>query len=544
MILGGGSAVFCMNQPNHVQLLDTTLRDGEQTRHVSFSTSEKVGIAEALLGSLKVDRIEVASAGVSEGEREAVTRITEWATGEGHLDKVEVLGFVDGSRSADWLVGSGARVMNLLTKGSERHCRGQLGKSLEEHLEDIRRTVESALERALRVNVYLEDWSNGYRDSRDYVFGLVEGLQGTGIAHVMLPDTLGVMMPEEVHAALSDMIARFPDQPFDFHPHNDYGLATANAMAAVRAGVRAIHCTVNCLGERAGNVSLAEVAVVLRDKLGVRLAIDETKIAALSRMVENFSGKRVADNAPVVGADVFTQTSGIHADGDRKGGLYQSRLSPERFARERTYALGKMSGKASLKKNLDELGIRLSAEDQAEVLKRIVKLGDSKATITAEDLPFIIADVLETKHYQHIELLSCSVTSGLDLESTVSIRATVNGDVRKASGSGNGGFDAFIDAVEKVLPEELVFPELIDYELRIPRGGSTSALTEVLITWRDGDQTFRTRGVNANQVFAGINATLRMLNVLLHQAAEAEAGTAATERRVVTERVAEATKAE
>jgi (R)-citramalate synthase len=513
-----------MTDTNHVQLLDTTLRDGEQTRHVSFSTSEKVSIAEALLGSLKVDRIEVASAAVSEGERGAVTRIIEWAACEGHVDQVEVLGFVDERRSADWIVGTGGRVMNLLTKGSERHCRMQLGKTLEQHLEGIRGTVAYARDRGLSVNVYLEDWSNGYRDSPDYVFALVEGLQGTGVGHVMLPDTLGIMAPEEVYSGLSDMIARFPEQQFDFHPHNDYGLATANSMAAVRAGVRTIHCTVNCLGERAGNVSLAEVAVAVRDKLGMTLTIDEAKIVALSRMVENFSGKRVAENAPVIGADVFTQTSGIHADGDHKANLYQTPLSPERFDRTRSYALGKMSGKASLKKNLEEMDIRLSAEDQAEVLKRIVELGDFKATITVEDLPFIIADVLETKDYQHIELLNCSITSGLDLESTASIRARVDGELRKSSGSGNGGFDAFIDAVRKILPDSLDFPALVDYELRIPKGGSTSALTEVLITWKADGRTFRTRGVNANQVFAGINATLRMLNMRLHQAAEASPG--------------------
>jgi D-citramalate synthase len=510
-----------MTPENHVQLLDTTLRDGEQTRHVSFSTSEKVSIAEALLGSLRVDRIEVASAAVSEGEKEAVSRITEWASSEGHLEQVEVLGFVDGDRSAAWIESAGGRVLNLLTKGSERHCRMQLGKTIAQHLEDVRATVACALGRGLRVNVYLEDWSNGFRDSRDYVLEMVEGLQGTGIARVMLPDTLGVMIPEEVQAAISEMIRAFPEQPFDFHPHNDYGLATANAMAAVRAGVRTIHCTINCLGERAGNVSLAEVAVVLRDRMGMELSIDETKIVALSRMVESFSGKRVAENAPVIGADVFTQTSGIHADGDRKGDLYQTLLSPERFDRKRTYALGKMSGKASLKKNLEELDIRLSQEDQAEVLRRIVKLGDSKATITAEDLPFIIADVLESKDYRHITLLSCSVTSGLDLESTVSIRVELNGEIHKASGSGNGGFDAFMDAVRKVLPHGVTLPELVDYELRIPRGGSTAALTEVSITWKDGERTFRTRGVNANQVFAGIEATLRMLNVRLHRLAEA-----------------------
>jgi D-citramalate synthase len=505
-----------MQSSNHVQLLDTTLRDGEQTRHVSFSTSEKVTIAEALLGSLRVDRIEVASAGVSEGEREAVTRITEWAESEGHLERVEVLGFVDGKKSVDWIASAGGRVLNLLTKGSERHCRMQLRKTLPQHLEGVRSTVAYALDRDLGVNVYLEDWSNGIRDSRDYVLGMIEGLQGTGIARVMLPDTLGVMVPEEVHAAIADMIASFPDQAYDFHPHNDYGLATANAMAAVRAGVRTIHCTINCLGERAGNVSLAEVAVVLRDRMGMDLSIDETKIVALSRLVENFSGKRVAENAPVIGTDVFTQTSGIHADGDRKGDLYQTLLSPERFDRKRTYALGKMSGKASLKKNLDELDISLSPEDEAEVLERIVELGDTKATITSEDLPFIIADVLERKDYKHIILLSCSVTSGLDLESTVSIRVELNGEIHKSSGSGNGGFDAFIDAVRKVLPGDMTLPELVDYELRIPRGGSTSALTEVSITWKDGDRTFRTRGVDANQVFAGIEATLRMLNVRLH----------------------------
>ena len=511
-----------MSASNHVQLLDTTLRDGEQTRHVSFSASEKVSIAEALLDDLHVDRIEVASAGVSQGESQAVSRISEWAASKGYADRVEVLGFVDGRRSADWIARTGGRVLNLLTKGSERHCRTQLGRTLAQHLEDVRRTVAYALERGLRVNAYLEDWSNGYRDSPDYVYALVEGLQGTGVEHVMLPDTLGVMMPEEVHAGLSDMASRFPEQTFDFHPHNDYGLATANAIAAVRAGVRTIHCTVNCLGERAGNVSLADVAVVLRDKLGMTLSIDEAQLIRVSEMVESFSGKWVAHNAPVTGAEVFTQTSGIHADGDRKGELYHTRLSPERFGRKRVYALGKMSGKASLEKNLERLGIQLTAEERTKVLERIVSLGDTKATITLEDLPLIIADVLETKAYEQIELLSCTVTSGLNLESTVSLKARVNGEIHQASGSGNGGFDAFIDAIRKVLPASLAFPELVDYELRIPKGGRTSAFTEVLITWADGARTFRTRGVHANQVFAGVAAALRMLNMMLQQGADVQ----------------------
>lgn len=506
--------------PVKVELLDVTLRDGEQTRGVSFSQAEKVTIAKALLGSLRVDRIEVASAGISEGEQEAVCSISEWALESGLLDRVEILGFVDRKRSVDWIRSAGARVLNLLAKGSEKHCRQQLRKDLDEHLSDISRTVNYAQEQDLDVNVYLEDWSNGYSDKPDYVYRLLEGMQGLGINHFMLPDTLGVMTPDQVFNSLQDMATRFPDYRFDFHPHNDYGLATANVMAAVKAGIRSIHCTINCLGERAGNVSLPEVVVVLKDKMGVSLSVDETKIYALSQMVENFSGKQVPDNAPVIGADVFTQTSGIHADGDHKGGLYQTELSPDRFDRKQTYALGKMSGKASLQKNLDELGISLSDEDRAKVLERIVKLGDTKSTITVEDLPFVIADTLESKNYKHIELLNCSITSGLDLESTVSIRVELKGEIHKSSGSGNGGFDAFIVAVRNVFESSGVdfdFPELVDYQIRIPKTGHSSALTECFITWRDGNKTFKTRGVSANQVFAGIGATLRMLNMKLHQ---------------------------
>jgi len=501
----------------HIRLMDTTLRDGEQTQGVSFSVNEKVNIARALLQSLKVDRIEVASACVSEGEKEAVAHICEWAASEGLDDCVEVLGFVDYKRSVDWITSAGGKVVNLLAKGSEKHCREQLGKDLESHINDITRTVEYAREQGLKVNMYLEDWSSGYQNSKDYVFGLVSGTQHLGINHYLLPDTLGLFAPNEVFDALTEMQQQFPKVEFDFHPHNDYGLATANVYAAINAGINNIHCTMNCLGERAGNASLAEVAVMVKDKLGFEISIDESRITVLSRMVENFSGKWIAANTPVVGADVFTQTAGIHADGDLKGNLYVSRLSPERFARKRKYALGKMSGKASIANNLEELGISLSPEDRAKVLERVVALGDSKHVITSEDLPFIIADVMESKEYQHIELQNCLINTGLDVESTASLLVTIDGDEYQSSGAGNGGFDAFMDAIEKVLSEKsFVMPLLADYEVHIPRGGKTDALTECIITWQTDAQEFKTRGVDSNQVLAAVKATLRMINIMLH----------------------------
>ena len=500
----------------NIKIVDVTLRDGEQTQGVSFSQSEKVTIAKALLHSLKVDRIEVASAGISDGEHEAVSRITEWARDEGHLEQVEILGFSDHKRSVDWIESAGGKVINLLTKGSEKHCREQLRMTLDQHLEGIEQTITYAKERGLLVNVYLEDWSNGYADNPQYVYDMMESMCRLPIEHVMLPDTLGVMSPLEVFDSLSDMMKRFPDCRFDFHPHNDYGLGTANCMAAARAGVSSIHCTVNCLGERAGNASLAEVCLVLKDKLAIELSVDESEIYHLSQMIENFSGKTVADNAPVVGADVFTQTAGIHADGDQKAGLYKTRLSPDRFNRSHTYALGKMSGKASLQKNLEALGISLSKEDQAKVLEKVVSLGDSKAVITSEDLPLIIADVLESRGERHLELLNCSITSVFGLDSHVSISVRLFEKVYKATGTGNGGFDAFIEAIEEVLGKhDITVPELLDYQVRIPKGGTTSALVECFITWQVDGRKVRTRGVDANQVFAGIQATLRMVNMQL-----------------------------
>ena len=502
----------------HIQLMDTTLRDGEQTRGVSFTPDEKINIAKALLQKLGVDRIEIASATVSAGEKAAVTSINQWAAEEGYQSQVEILGFVDHKRSVDWIRDTEGQVINLLTKGSELHCRRQLNKTLDEHLSDIHRTIEYALASSLNVNVYLEDWSNGYKNSPEYVFKLMDALDNTGVGHFLLPDTLGVMGSDEVFTAMKDMLERYPGTHFDFHPHNDYGLATANVMAAVRAGINSIHCTINCLGERAGNASLAEVAVVLKDKMGMQVSINEQHINDLSRMVETFSGKWVSTNTPIVGQDVFTQTAGIHADGDQKGGLYESELRPTRFDRKRSYALGKMSGKASLQKNLEALDLSLSEDAQKKVLKRIVELGDLKQTITLDDLPFIIADVMESNDYQHIKLLDCSISSSLDMESTVSIQVEMEDGVHEDTGSGNGGFDAFINAINQIMEKKnYTLPKLQDYEIRIPKGGETNALTECIITWQTQGKNLRTRGVHVNQVYAAVQAALKVINLQLHE---------------------------
>ena len=176
-----------------------------------------------------------------------------------------------------------------------------------------------------------------------------------------------------------------------------------------------------------------------------------------------------------------------------------------------------MSGKASIVNNLEELGISLSEEDQAKVLQRVVALGDSKHLITAEDLPFIIADVMESKEYQYLEIKKCDISTGLDRGSSVSLEVTINGEEFGGNGSGNGGFDAFMDAITKILAKiGFAMPALKDYEVHIPRGGKTDALTECIITWESEEQEFKTRGVDSNQVMAAVKATSRMVNMQMH----------------------------
>src|SRR5262245_50217761 len=177
----------------HIEIMDTTLRDGEQTNGVSFSAIEKLTIAQLLLTEVKVDRIEIASARVSEGEFEAVKKITKWAAANDYLNKVEVLTFVDKDVSINWMMKAGAKVMNLLTKGSLNHLKYQLKKKPEEHFADIANVVALATKKGIQVNVYLEDWSNGMRHSKDYVLQYLEFIKTQPIKRVMLPDTLGVL---------------------------------------------------------------------------------------------------------------------------------------------------------------------------------------------------------------------------------------------------------------------------------------------------------------------------------------------------------------
>jgi len=363
----------------HIEIMDTTLRDGEQTSGVSFSASEKLTIAQLLLTEVKVDRIEVASARVSEGEFQAVKKIIDWAKTKGFINKVEVLTFVDGDTSVNWMLQTGARVMNLLTKGSLNHLTHQLKKTPEQHFKEVGDVIDLAVKNNIDCNIYLEDWSNGMRHSQEYVFQYLDFLATQPIKRILLPDTLGILIPAETREYISAIVKRYPNIHFDFHAHNDYDLGIANVLEAVNAGAKGLHLTVNGMGERAGNAPLASAIAVLNDFVpGIKTSVIEKSLYSASRLVETFSGLRIPMNKPVVGENVFTQTAGIHADGDKKKNLYFNDLMPERFGRQRKYALGKTSGKANIENNLLQLGIELSDADLKKVTQRIINWATKK----------------------------------------------------------------------------------------------------------------------------------------------------------------------
>jgi D-citramalate synthase len=500
-----------------LEIMDTTLRDGEQTSGVSFNAPEKLNIAKILLEEVKVDRIEVASARVSEGELEAVQKITEWARENNYLESVEILGFIDKNASLDWISDAGGKVVNLLAKGSLKHVTEQLRKTPEEHLADLEAAIEYATSKGIISNLYLEDWSNGMIHSPEYVYFLADALKDTNLKRLMLPDTLGILNHEQTYEFCSKMLERYPDLHIDFHAHNDYDLSTANVYASVRAGVQGIHTTVNGLGERAGNVPISSVMGILNDHLKVENNVDESKLTKISRLVESFSGIRVPENKPLIGENVYTQTCGVHADGDSKSNLYFNDLMPERFGRTRKYALGKTSGKANIKKNLEELGLNLDLEATKKVTQRIIELGDKKETVTTEDLPYIISDVLGgIDLHQPIKVKSYALTLANGLRPIANIIIEINGEDYEESSIGDGQYDAFMKALWKIYTEHLgrERPILTDYIVTIPPGGKTDALVEAVITWEFNEREFKTKALEADQTEAAIKATEKMLNII------------------------------
>ncbi len=332
----------------------------------------------------------------------------------------------------------------------------------------------------------------------------------------MLPDTLGILNPHSVWRYCRRMINRYPGLHFDFHGHNDYDLSVANTMVAAEVGVKGVHLTMNGLGERAGNASLASVIAVFHDQLKLKTTINEEAINRVSRIVESYSGQVISANQPIVGDNVFTQCAGIHADGDNKNNLYYNDLFPERFGRVREYALGKLSGKSNIRKNIEALGIELDEADMLKVTNRVIELGDKKEIITQDDLPYIISDVLKNNEKERrIKILSFAFVLTKGLRPSATVKVEIDGQAHEWTAPGDGQYHAFSKALYKIYTRlGKPTPTLTNYAVYIPPGGRTDALVQTVITWEFNGKTFKTRGLDADQTEAAVKATEKMLNMI------------------------------
>ncbi len=496
-----------------MKIFDTTLRDGEQTNNVCFSPKEKLIIAENLLNNLCVDYIEIGSCRVSKNEQESISLISDYALKNGFIDRISVLSFTDYNKSIDSILGTPCRKINLLTKGSRKHCEIQLKKKLSEHIADIEKTLEYAEKNNIQYSVYLEDWSRGIQDDFEYVNEITQFLSTTNVKSIILCDTLGILNPWKTSELVEKMQNVFPTINFDFHCHNDYGLAVANSLYAAMSGIKCIHGTINGIGERAGNTNLIDFVVAARDHLNFNINIKEDKFHNISSLVERFSGKKIGHNAPIVGRDVFTQTAGIHADGDNKGNLYKSKLSPDRFNRTTEYSLGKMSGKSNLEIHLKNMGILLTDDQKALVLQKIIEISDSKNIITSYDLPFIISDVVGTGNEPEFKVLECIITSSTNLLPVANVKIMYKNKEYFMNSSGNGGYDAFMNCLKKIAQNcDIIIPKLIDFEVSIPQGGQTNALVETVIIWENNVKTI---GISSDQIMSSIKATEKAINLFI-----------------------------
>ncbi|APW98511.1 2-isopropylmalate synthase [Halobiforma lacisalsi AJ5] len=482
-----------------VRLLDTTLRDGEQAPGVSLSPDEKVDVARSLERA-GVSVVEAGSACTGAGERRAISRVTDL-----DLD-ARVTSFCRGlERDVDLALECDVDGVHVVVPASDRHVESKVGTSLEDNLATTAELVEYATDHDLWVEVIGED---GSRADLDYLEALGERALEAGADRFCFADTVGHAGPERTATA----VARLAELgPVSAHTHDDLGLGVANALAAVSAGADLVHCTVDGLGERAGNVALEEVAIALEHVYGVE-TVDLEQLYDLAQVVSRATGVQLPPNKAVVGENAFTHESGIHTDGTLKDDKMYEPYPPETVGRERRLALGKHTGRAGVEAALEEHGVEATDDEVAEIATRVTELGDRGRRVTDADLLAIAEDVTGDDRERVVELCDLNATSGGAVP-TASVRLDVDGEERVASGTGSGPVDAAVSAVREALGSQ-ADAELESYHVDAVTGG-TDAVVTVEVTMVRNDRSVTVARSEADITRASVEAMVDALDRLL-----------------------------
>ncbi|MBA4342561.1 MAG: 2-isopropylmalate synthase [Methylibium sp.] len=496
-------------------IFDTTLRDGEQSPGASMTKDEKLRIARQL-ERMRVDVIEAGFAASSNGDFEAVKAIAD-AVRESTICSLARANDRDISRAAEALKGAARSRIHTFIATSELHMEKKLRMTREQVLEQAKLAVRFARNLTGDVEFSPED---GYRSDMDFLARVVEAVIAEGAGTINIPDTVGYAVPELYGNFIKTLREKVPNSDkaiWSVHCHNDLGMAVANSLAGVQiGGARQIECTINGLGERAGNCSLEEVVMAIktrRDYFGLDVGIDASQIVPASRLVSQTTGFVVQPNKAVVGANAFAHASGIHQDGVLKArDTYEIMRAEDVGWSANKIVLGKLSGRNAFKQRLQELGIELESETEVNAaFVRFKDLADRKNEIFDEDIIALVMDESVTSEQEHFRLLSLSQRSETGERPHASVVFSAGGVEHRAESDGNGPVDASLRAIESKIESGA---ELLLYSVNAITSGSTESQGEVTVRLQHAGRVVNGVGADPDIVVASAKAYLSALNKL------------------------------
>jgi len=486
-----------------VKVLDTTLRDGEQTPGIALAPEQKLEIARAL-DELGVDIIEAGSAVTSEGERRAFKLITEAGL------KAEICSFVRAVQGdVDAALECDVDSIHLVVPTSDIHLQHRLKKNREEAKKMALDTTRYALAHGLVVEFSAEDAS---RADLAFLRELLSAAVDEGAQRVCVCDTVGVLTPERAHQLFTE-VTKAVKVPVSAHCHNDFGMATANTIAAVQAGAQEVHVTVNGLGERGGNAALEEVVLALNQFYDVETRVKLNKLYSISRLVERCTKMPVSPTKPVVGENAFTHETGIHTHGVLAHPTTYEPISPELVGQQRKLVFGKLSGSHAVENEMLRLGLHPTKEQVKEITMQVKKLGDRGKLVTDTELRAIIDSVMGRGLEEIVRLEELTVVSSNKVTPTASVRVKFGDREVVESGLGIGPVDAAMNAIQKVVGG-MSNIRLQEYHVDAISGG-TDALVDVVVKLTDGKRIVTARGTSGDIIMASVQAMLNGVNRLL-----------------------------
>ncbi|VUT24576.1 MAG: (R)-citramalate synthase CimA [Candidatus Methanolliviera sp. GoM_asphalt] len=492
----------CGQLVNKIRFLDTTLRDGEQTPGVSLTGEEKLLIAKNL-DELGVDIIEAGSAVVSKGEREGIKRIVDEGLNAEICTYARPL-----QRDIDYALECNVDSIHLVVPVSNLHMR-KTNKNRDEIREMTAKSIQYANDHGLIVELSGEDAS---RANLDYLIDVFREGEELKASRACLCDTVGILTPErtkEIFSRLSTDVKI----PLSIHAHDDFGLATANSITALRNGASEVHVAVNGLGERAGNASLEEVAATLKFLYNQELSIKTELLYKLSRMVSRLTGVVVPPNKSMIGGNAFTHEAGIHVHGIATDPSTYEPIKPEMVGRKRKIIVGKHAGRTSVEIALKDFGFDANSEQVDEILRKIKEIGDKGKKVTDGDLLAITENVLSIEREPMVKLVEYNVVSGSNVTPTASIRLSIDKKDIIGADVGIGPVDAAINALKKVI-SDVTDIALDEYHVDAISGG-TDALVDVDVKLIKDGRSISTSGVDVDIIRASIEAVIAGVNRLL-----------------------------